>query len=140
MFLPTNEGGRVPGSLEMRQLREILSCEALKALTGDDVLMRTVGERGGLLEAVNRVVPDLSRQEQEWFAAIPARQLEAIRAVVFEVAADPSADLELDVQYEPAYDFGVSIYEFDKTVVVRVKGPYPGQTYARDAFSASRER
>jgi hypothetical protein len=77
----------------------------------------------GLLDVVDRVLSDLPGGEREWLGRIPKHLAEAIRAVIYSVATDDDV-VHLDLQYEPASDFGVKVYQFDTAVVVRVSGPH----------------
>jgi len=118
----------------MHDLRGATSPEALKALMEDAELRAQIGRPGGLFEIITKVLPDLDAEEVGWLGAIPAAQVEAIRAVIESVAT--SDGLELEIQYEPAYDFSLNVYEYDKCVVIWVNGPFPGQAFPREAFKS----
>jgi hypothetical protein len=113
----------MPGSTSFFEMREILKLESLQAMLGDEGLVEGIKTPHGLLDVVDRVLPDLPGVEREWLGQIPRHLREAVRAVIASVALDDD-EAHLDLQYEPAYDFSVKVYQFDKAVVVRVSGPH----------------
>jgi hypothetical protein len=122
----------MPGTLEFKRLRELIEREALNTLVGDEGMLRRIGTRGALLNIVDEFLPDLDAGERAWLEGMPKSQQEAIRAIIEDVGL--SGDLELEIQFQPAYDYSIQVYDYDKTVVVRAHGPYTGQTSGREAF------
>ena len=143
MFQFADEEGQMPRTLEMKQVRALTSLESLKGLAAVDDLRGMLGRPGGLMDLVDQVLPTLSADERAWFGGIPSSQQEAIRAVVDHVLStndgitNDDLKTELEIEFTPAYDYGVNIFEFDRTVVIRVSGPYTGQPSPREIFSGS---
>jgi hypothetical protein len=105
-------------------------------MAADEGLTETLARRGGLRDVIKNLLPDMPADEAAWFDAIPDVQQEAMRAVINEVVASDGA-LELDVQFTPAYDYAVKIFDFDTQVVIRVSGPLTGGSSARQMFTGA---
>lgn len=125
----------MPRGLEFQRLRELVGRDSLDVLAADEGMLRRIQTRGELLNIIDEFLPDLSADERAWLGGIPASQQEALRAVIEDVTLTPGTDLEL--QFQPAYDYAVQVYDYDKTVVVRVNGPYTGQPSAREVFRSA---
>ena len=78
----------MPGAPSFFQMREILKRESLQALLSDEGLVEGIKSTHGLLDVVDRTLPDLPGVEREWLGQIPKHLREAVRAVIASVALD----------------------------------------------------
>lgn len=127
----------MPGTLMMQKVRMGLTREALQAVAGDSDLSEMLARPRSLGEVAERLL-DLEDWELAYLRDFPERVQEAIRAVIHDVVSHPDENLELELYYTPAYEFAVTIHEFDRSVVIHVQGPYTGQPSAREVYKGSR--
>ncbi len=126
----------MPGTFTLQKVATGLAKESLEGLAGDEGLVEKLARPGSLVELAEEVL-DLEDWEVAYLRDIPRSVQEAIRSVIHDVASE-RGDRHIAIYYTPAYDFSVSIHEFDRTAVVHLHGPYTGQPYARELYKSSR--
>jgi hypothetical protein len=128
---------RMPQGITIRKLRqaieEIYAYEE-RIAGGDDEAKRTLerlGQPGGLHElAAERA--NLDADEMEYMAAFPPRLIEAIRAVLHDVARSETKPM-VELQFLPGYEFEVRFIEYGDQLTIHLRGPF-ASPFPRDAY------
>ena len=107
-----------------------LTAEALTELVErrPEVAAR-MGEAGSLVDVAVDIL-NLEDHQRAYLEAIPSVLREAIRAAIVEAVAGEKG---VQVQYSPAYDFAVRVWDYGDAVGIHVSGPYPPE-FPKDGF------
>jgi hypothetical protein len=112
----------MPYALVMDKLNPILTAEAIQILKSDSPeIVEQIGQPGTLVDVANSVV-GLEQQEIDYLQAVPMALREAARAAISAAIADDKA---VHLQFSPAYDFEVRVWDYGQAVSVHLCGPYP---------------
>jgi hypothetical protein len=116
-----------------RAIEEIYEYEE-RISRGDDEAKRSLerlGQPGGLHElAAERA--SLEADEIEYMAAFPPRLIEAIRAVLHDVARSETKPM-VELQFLPGYEFEVRFIEYGDQLTIHLRGPFAAP-FPRDAY------
>jgi hypothetical protein len=112
----------MPYALLMDKLTPILTAEAIQVLKSESPgIVAQLGQPGTLVEVVGNVV-GLEELEADYLQAVPTALREAVRAAISAAIEDDKA---VNLQYSPAYDFEVRVWDYGDAVGVHLCGPYP---------------
>jgi hypothetical protein len=121
----------MPSAVMMDRLATALQKEALQTLRGSrPELIERLAQRGSLTEVVEQGLDGIDDVDKAYIDAIPQALREAVRAAVVQAVDEEKS---VNVQYSPAYDFEVRLWDYGDAVGVHVLGPYP-PTYPRDGY------
>ena len=115
------KGNHMPNAVMLEKLNAAMSFGAVQALADDpgDLLER-LATPGSLVEVAESVLGE--DVDVSYLRDMPSALQEAIRAAVSDALQNGKA---VQLQFSPAYDFGVKIWDFGDAVSVHVSGPYP---------------
>lgn len=123
----------MPYNMTVAKVNAALTTEAVQSLAGDaPELVEQLAQSGAFLE-VARTLLDAGDEEMTYLEAIPEVVQETIRAAV---SAAVNAGKAVQMQYSPAYDFEVRVWDFGGAVGIHLGGPYPPE-FPRDRYVSS---
>jgi hypothetical protein len=123
----------MPYALLMDKLTPALTAEAIQILkTQSPEIVAELGQPGTLVDVAAGVV-SLEQHEIDYLQAVPTALREAVRATIASAIEDDKA---VNVQYSPAYDFEVRVWDYGGAVSVHLSGPYP-PSFPRAGFVES---
>src|SRR5581483_930017 len=127
----------MPTGYTIKKLRAAIEelLEIDERIAGGDAeareLKAALAERGGLHElAIRRA--NLEDHEIEYMAAFPPRLIEAIRAVLHDVA-ESDVKPNIDLQFLPGYEFEVRFVEYGDQLTIHLRGPFAAP-FPRDSY------
>jgi hypothetical protein len=99
--------------------------------------VEALGQRGTLIRVAEKVL-QLGREDLRYLEAMPSALREAIRATIYDGLAEGKS---IQLQYSPAYDFSVQVWDYGEAVSVHVSGPYETDGYSKrpDRYTSSRQ-
>jgi hypothetical protein len=109
-----------------------LTQEAVRSLHAEQSGLIDELSRPGSLGAVAQSHLGLSDEDRRYIEAIPNAVQESLRSAVHTAVASGKA---VHLTFRPAYDFGVSVWEFGDAVGVQLTGPYTGAAFPRESFN-----
>jgi hypothetical protein len=117
----------MPQAAVARKVAPYLTHEFFEGIKNDEEIMNLVLTPGGLLDLVDVVVTDpaLTAEERAYLESVPVALQEAIRATI---AAAINEGKEVQVQFSPAYDFGLHLWDYGEAISVHLAGPYTNET------------
>jgi hypothetical protein len=121
----------MPGNFDVEKANTQLSAEAIGQ---DPSAFDRLREPGTLVPFAQEFL-GLSDDTARYLADFSPRLLEGTRAAVI---AAVDAGRSVHVNYVPAYDFEVRLFEYGNATVVSLQGPYPGQDYPSAIYNATR--
>jgi hypothetical protein len=123
----------MPYALAMDKIIPVLSGEGVRHIRDEtpEVLER-LHTRGALVD-VAKEYAGLTADEASYIEAIPSTLVEGIRGAIAEAVESGKA---VHLQYSPAYDFSVQIWDYGQAVSIHISGPYPPD-YPRDKYEQS---
>jgi hypothetical protein len=119
----------MPHAVTVRKLAPALHAEATKThMTANPDHLESL-RNGAPLADVAHAAVGLTDDEREYFESMPRAVAEAIRGALLAAITD---EKDVHIQFSPAYDFEVRVWDFGDAVGVHVGGPYtPGTVPAR---------
>ncbi|HUW02788.1 MAG TPA: hypothetical protein VMW08_10590 [Acidimicrobiales bacterium] len=114
------------------KLAKVLEYDVVSAIAADDDGILRLSNPGSLVDEA-KASAGLTDDEAAYLADIPPVLLESMRAAIVEAV---KANQAIHVQYSPAYDFSVRIWDYGQAVSIHVTGPYPPD-YSRNSWNAS---
>jgi hypothetical protein len=123
----------MPYALAMDKMIRVLSSEAVNQIRSETPeVIDQLRERGSLVDAAKQLA-GLTDDEASYLEAIPTALMEGMRAAITEALDSGKA---VHLQYSPAYDFSVQLWDYGDAVSIHVSGPYPPD-YPRDSYQRS---
>jgi hypothetical protein len=124
----------MPHALTLRKLVPVLFAEVIKVLMSERPDLLEMLREGAPLEDVADAAVGLEGVEREYFEAMPRAVKESIRGALLAAIAD---EKDVNIQFSPAYDFEVRVWDFGEAVGIHLGGPYaPG--YDPERFRSRR--
>lgn len=123
----------MPNNVAVDAMNAALSTESVRAVAADAGLVEQLQRSGSFLEVAQSLL-GLDDAGLEYLRAIPTVLQESIRAAVAAAVAEGKP---VQVQYSPAYDFEVRLWDYGAAVSLHISGPYPPE-FARDKYLSSR--
>ena len=111
----------MPNAMTVQKINMALTAESVRALAEDAALAEQFSRPGSLVDVASSLL-ELSDQEIEYLRAIPSALQEAARASIADAVSNGKA---VQVQYSPAYDFEVRVWDFGEAISLHISGPYP---------------
>lgn len=111
----------MPMGMAIDKLAAVLTHEVVGGIGDDDPGLIRLSEPGALVEEA-RTSAGLTDEEAAYLHDIPPVLQEGMRAAIVQAV---KADKAVHVQYSPAYDFSVKIWDYGDSVSIHVTGPYP---------------
>lgn len=112
----------MPYALLMDKLTPVLTADAIQALKAESPeIVEEIGHVGTLVDVADRVV-GLASWEADYLLAVPTALREAVRATIASAVEDEKS---VHLQYSPAYDFEVRIWDYGQAISIHLCGPYP---------------
>ena len=109
----------------------MLTREAVAGLRGDEGLRERFAQPGSLVDIAVELL-GWGDAEVEYLRSVPEVLQEAMRGVL---VASIDAGKPVTLQYSPAYDFEVRVWDYGDGVSLHLAGPYPPAP--REAFLSS---
>ena len=106
------------------KLAPILSPEYLSQLGADAAFMERLGSEGTLIDLAEEFA-GITREEREYLDSMPLALKEAVRVTVRAAILEGKG---VQVQFSPAYDFGLRIWDYGQAISVHLEGPYTEAT------------
>jgi hypothetical protein len=103
----------------VEKLAAVLSTEI--AADPDAEILGRLQEPGSLIDIAIETA-DLTEDEVAFLQGMPNTLLEAVRAIVVQALGTNKA---VHMQYSPAYEFGLHVWDYGQAVSVHLAGPYP---------------
>ncbi len=110
----------MPNAMTIASIARVLDRIRLDQAGADDIAGR-LREPGSLVEVL-KVEAELEDHEVEYLSTIPDALIESMRAAAVSALA---AGKSVHLQYSPAYDFEVRLWDFGEAVSLHLGGPYP---------------
>ncbi len=111
----------MPMALVIDKLAEILKCDVVTGVGDDDEGLLRLSEPGSLIDEA-KAGAGLTDDEAAYLHDMPPALLEGMRAAIVEAI---KTDKAIHLQYSPAYDFQVRLWDYGDAVSIHVSGPYP---------------
>jgi hypothetical protein len=92
-------------------------------------VVELLAEPDSLIAVADKVL-GLGPSERDYIAAIPRTLREAMRSGIVDAINDGRG---VQVQYSPAYDFELRMWDYGDSLLIHVAGPLSGP-YARDSI------
>ncbi len=128
----------MPQGLTIRKLRRAIEelHEYQERAAADDAdakrTLERLGRPGGLHELAAEKA-ELDDDEMRYMAAFPPRLIEAIRAVLHDVANAENKPM-VELQFLPGYEFEVRFIEYGDQLTIHLRGPF-AEPFPRDSYS-----
>ncbi len=110
----------MPNAMTIASIARVLDRIRLDQAGTDDLVGR-LREPGSLVEVL-KAEAELEDYEVEYLSSIPDALVESMRAAAVSALAAGKA---VHLQYSPAYDFEVHVWDFGHAVSLHLGGPYP---------------
>jgi hypothetical protein len=124
----------MPYAAAMDKLTTVLTTESIQAmLAQDENPLAELQKRGSLVD-VARDLGGLEDHEAAYIESIPQALREAMRAAIVDAA---SAGKAVHLQFSPAYDFSVQLWDYGTALSVHLSGPYPPD-FPRNGYEPAR--
>ncbi|HVM07952.1 MAG TPA: hypothetical protein VM345_05800 [Acidimicrobiales bacterium] len=121
----------MPNNFTVDAINASLSTQSVRSLQADGgEFIEQLGQPGSFLEVARSL--GLDERDLEYLQSVPEVLQETIRATV---AAAVSSGKAVQVQYSPAYDFEVRVWDYGAAVSLHLSGPYPPD-FARERYLA----
>ncbi len=115
----------MPAAAVAFKLGSVLTPENLAQLGGDASLMSRLATEGSLVELAQEFGEITDPDEVEYFSSIPRAIQESIRVAIRAAIQDGKG---VQIQFSPAYDFGLRIWDYGQAISVHLEGPYTEAT------------
>jgi hypothetical protein len=115
----------MPLAAVVYRLAPVLTPEFLGQLSEDEAFVPLLETEGSLIDLAGQYVPDITSEELAYLDAMPLALKEAVRVTIRAAIRDGKG---LQVQFSPAYDFGLRLWDYGQAISVHVEGPYTEST------------
>jgi hypothetical protein len=118
----------MPSAAMVDKLATVLNAEI--AADPDPEILGRLQAPGSLIDIAIETA-GLTEDEAAFLQGMPNTLLEGVRAIVVQALGTNKA---VHVQFSPAYEFGLHVWDYGEGVSVHVSGPYP-DGFARPNFA-----
>ena len=111
----------MPYALTVEKIAQLLTRDAVAGIAADAEGITALAERGSLVDVAAEAA-GLDADERAYLDSVPPVLLEAMRAAIVEAVGAGKA---VHLQYSPAYEYSVQVWDFGQAVSIHLSGPYP---------------
>ncbi len=111
----------MPIALTIDALAKILNAEVVAEIAAGDDALTKLSQPGSLVDVADESA-ELGPELRAYLDTIPPTLLESMRAAIVVAIG---ANKAVHIQYSPAYDFNVQLWDYGSGLSIHVSGPYP---------------
>ena len=115
----------MPLAAVVYRLAPVLTPESLGQLSEVAGFMSLLETEGSLIHLASEYVPGITAEELAYLDSMPLAFKEAVRVTIRAAIQDGKG---VQVQYSPAYDFGLRLWDYGQAISVHLEGPYTEAT------------